>query len=104
MKAANTIQNAGSLTSSGIGGELLSEGVSAIGRTTGIDVSGVSNLAFPKGGGGGGIGTIATAAALVGGANFLANSGSSGAELSNLGSASSTNNPSGPAPGMLAEE
>ena len=104
LKAANTIQNAGSLTSSGIGGELLSEGVSAIGRTTGIDVSGVSNLAFPKGGGGGGIGTIATAAALVGGANFLANSGSSGAELSNLGSASSTNNPSGPAPGMLAEE
>ncbi len=104
LKAANTLQNAGNLTKSGIGGELLGEGISAIGRTTGIDVSGVSNLAFPKGGGGGGIGTIATAAALVGGANFLANAGSSGAELSNLGSASSTNDPTGPAEGMLAEE
>ena len=104
LKAANTLQNAGSLTSSGIGGELLSEGISAIGRTTGIDVSGVANTAFPKGGGGGGgLATIATAAALVGGGTLLNNAGSSGAETSST-SSSSSNNPSGPAEGMLAEE
>lgn len=102
LKAANTIQNAGNLTSSGIGGELLGEGISAIGRTTGIDVSGVSNVAFPKGGGGGSATTVAAAAALVAGANFLTNSGSSGAQTSST--SSTTNNPSGPAPGMLAEE
>ena len=102
LKAANTIQNAGNLTSSGIGGELLGEGISAIGRTTGIDVSGVSNVAFPKGGGGGSATTVAAAAALVAGANFLTNSGSSGAQTSST--PSTTNNPSGPAPGMLAEE
>ena len=78
LKAANTIQNAGNLSSSGIGGELLGEGISAIGRTTGIDVSGVSNVAFPKGAGGGSTTTVAAAAALVAGANFLNNSGSSG--------------------------
>jgi hypothetical protein len=102
LKAANTIQNAGNLSSSGIGGELLGEGISAIGRTTGIDVSGVSNVAFPKGAGGGSTTTVAAAAALVAGANFLTNSGSSGAQTSST--ASTTNNPSGPAPGMLAEE
>ncbi len=103
LKAANTLQNAGSLSKSGIGGELLGEGISAIGRTTGIDVSGVSNVAFPTGGGGGGLTTIATAAALVGGSTLLKNAGSSGASTSSSSTASSnsTNGPEAPMDGVI---
>ena len=102
LKAANTLQNAGSLSKSGIGGELLGEGISAIGRTTGIDVSGVSNVAFPTGGGGGGLTTIATAAALVGGSTLLKNAGSSGASTSSSSTASSnsTNGQEAPMDGV----
>ena len=104
LKAANTIQNAGNLSKSGIGGELLGAGLDALGQTVGTNVSGVANTAFPRGGGGGGAGTAAVAALLVGGAKYLkSGGGSSGAELS-LASSSSSNNPSGPADGMLAEE
>lgn len=103
LKAANTLQNAGSLSKSGIGGELLGEGISAIGRTTGIDVSGVSNVAFPTGGGGGSLTTIATAAALVGGSTLLKNAGSSGASTSSSSTASSnsTNGPEAPMDGVI---
>ena len=104
LKAANTIQNAGNLSRSGIGGELLGAGLDALGQTAGTNVSGVANTAFPRGGGGGGAGTAAVAALLVGGAKYLkSGGGSSGAELS-LSSSSSSNNPSGPADDMLAEE
>jgi hypothetical protein len=96
LKAANTLQNARGLTSSGIGGELLSGAIGAIGRTTGVDVSGVANVAFPKGGGGGGgLGTLLTAGLAVGGASLLANSGSSGASTSST-SSSDANANSGP--------
>ena len=95
LKAANTISNAGNLSKSGVGGELLGAGISAIGQTTGIDVSGVANTAFPQGGGGGGsAATVAAAAALVGGANFLKNSGSSGATTSQTSASSSANSTS----------
>ncbi|MBR20777.1 MAG: hypothetical protein CMA64_11650 [Euryarchaeota archaeon] len=96
LKAANTISNAGNLSKSGVGGELLGAGISAIGQTTGIDVSGVANTAFPQGGGGGGgsFTTVAAAAALVGGANFLKNSGSSGATTSQTSASSSANSTS----------
>ena len=85
LNAANTLKNAGALTQSGIGGELLGSAVDAIGQTTGIDVSGVAGVAFPSGGGGGGGGglkTLALAGGLVAGANFLTNGGGSGAETS----------------------
>ena len=95
LKAGNVLQNARGLTSSGIGGELLGGAVSAIGRTTGIDVSGVSNVAFPKGGSGGGLGTLLTAGLAVGGASLLSNAGSSGASTSSTSSADA-NTPSGP--------
>ena len=85
LNAANVLKNGGALTSSGIGGELLGSAVDAIGQTTGIDVSGVAGVAFPKGGGGGGASTIAAAAALVGGASILSNAGGSGASTSLLG-------------------
>tara|TARA_B100001287_G_scaffold275465_1_gene283136 strand:+ start:292 stop:1506 length:1215 start_codon:yes stop_codon:yes gene_type:complete len=83
LKAANTLQNAGNLTQSGIGGELLGSAVDAIGQTTGIDVSGVAGVAFPKGGGGGGgLSTIATAAAVVGGGKLINDFMNSGASSS----------------------
>ena len=48
LNAANVLKNGGALTSTGIGGELLGSAVDAIGQTTGIDVSGVAGVAFPK--------------------------------------------------------
>ena len=66
LKAANTITNAGGLSLGGIKGELIGQGLNAIGETAGIDVSGVAGVAFPKGGGGGSLATLASAAAVVG--------------------------------------
>jgi len=70
LKAANTVKNAGGLSLGGVKGELIGAGLDAIGQTAGIDVSGVAGVAFPKGGGGS-LATIASAAALVGGASAL---------------------------------
>ncbi len=99
LNAANTLKNAGALTQSGIGGELLGSAVDAIGQTTGIDVSGVAGVAFPSGGGGGGGGglkTLALAGGLVAGANFLTNGGGSGAETSASADSVAANTPEGP--------
>ncbi len=94
LRAANSIQNLGGLTKSGIGGELIGEGLDAIGQTAGIDVSGVSGLAFPKGGSGGGASTIALAGLAVAGAKAFNNMSSSGASTSKIKpDASSTNGP-----------
>ena len=54
IDSGETAQKLGNLTQGGIGGELLGSAIDAIGQTTGIDVSGVAGVAFPKGGGGGG--------------------------------------------------
>ena len=59
LNAANVLKNGGALTSPEFGGEPRVRAVDAIGQTTGIDVSGVAGVAFPKGGGGGGASTIA---------------------------------------------
>jgi hypothetical protein len=94
LRAANSIQNLGGLTKSGIGGELIGEGLDAIGQTAGIDVSGVSGLAFPKGGSGGGASTIALAGLAVAGAKAFNNMSSSGASTSKTKpDASGTNGP-----------
>ena len=74
LKAANVLNNASNLTSSGIGGELLGEALGGIGQAAGIDVSGVAGVVMPKGGGGGGLKTIAAAAAVVGAGKFLTES------------------------------
>ena len=47
LTAANTLQNAGNLTQGGIGGELLGSAIDTIGKTTGIDVSGVAGVITP---------------------------------------------------------
>ena len=52
LKAANTLQNAGGLNAAGVKGELLGSVVSSIGKTAGIDVSGVAGVITPNGGGG----------------------------------------------------
>lgn len=87
LKAANTIANAKSLNGKGIGQELLGSAIGSIGESVGIDVSGVAGVAFPKGGGGGNLGTIATAAALTLGASAISGSNPSGGILSNVTSA-----------------
>ncbi len=81
LKAANAITNASNLSASGLKGELLGAAIGAIGETTGIDVSGVAGVAFPKGGSGS-IGTVAAAAALVGGASLLSGANPGGGETS----------------------
>ena len=91
LKAANVVKNAGNLTQSGIGGELLGGALDSIGQATGIDVSGVAGVAFPKGGGGGGLSTLATGAAIVGVGTLLNNAGSSGATTSSTGSDANAN-------------
>lgn len=84
LKAANTIANAKSLNPKGIGQELLGSAIGAIGQSQGIDVSGVAGVAFPKGGGGGNLGTLATAAALTLGASAISGSNPSGGILSRI--------------------
>tara|TARA_B100002019_G_scaffold78181_1_gene67461 strand:+ start:149 stop:1360 length:1212 start_codon:yes stop_codon:yes gene_type:complete len=91
LKAANVVNNAGNLTKAGIGGELLGEALGSIGQAAGIDVSGVAGVAFPKGGGGGGLSTLATAGAIVGVGTLLKNAGSSGATTSSTGSDANAN-------------
>ena len=66
LKAANVLQNAGGLNAAGVGQELLGSAIGDIGKKAGIDVSGVAGVAFPKGGGGGNLATIASAAGVVG--------------------------------------
>jgi len=95
LKAANTIQNAGNLTQGGIGGELLGSAIDTIGKTAGIDVSGVAGVITPTGGGGGGLSTIATAAAVVGGGKLVNDFMNSGA-LTSQASSASANSTSGP--------
>jgi|TARA_R110001592_G_scaffold44275_3_gene142647 hypothetical protein len=82
LKAANTLQNAGGLNAAGVKGELLGSVVSSIGKTAGIDVSGVAGVITPNGGGGGSFKTIAAAAAIVGGGSLLSNALASGATKS----------------------
>lgn len=91
LKAANVVNNAGNLTKAGIGGELLGEALGSIGQAAGIDVSGVAGVAFPKGGGGGGLSTLATAGAIVGVGTLLNNAGSSGATTSSTGNDANAN-------------
>ena len=79
---------------SSVGQELLGSAIGSIGKKAGVDVSGVAGLAFPKGGGGSAK-TAALAAAVVGGANLLANSGVHGAVTSAISKASA-NGFSGP--------
>jgi hypothetical protein len=96
LRAANSIQNLGSLSKAGIGQELIGEGLDAIGQTTGIDVSGVAGVAFPKGGSGGlgGGKTLALAGLAVAGAKAFNNMSSSGASTSKASpDASGTNGP-----------
>jgi len=66
LKAANVIQNAGGLNVNSVGQELIGSAISDIGKKAGVDVSGVSGLAFPAGGGGGSAKTAAVAAGVVG--------------------------------------
>ena len=95
LKAANVLQNAGGLTQSGVGQELLGSAIGTIGKKAGVDVSGVAGLAFPSGGGSGGLSTIASAAAIVGGGSLLKNALASGASTSKTSTASA-NSFSGP--------
>ncbi len=71
LRAANTAQNFSSLSSSGVGQELIGAGLDSLGQATGVDVSGVAGVAFPKGGGGGGLGNIVAAGLAVGAANAV---------------------------------
>jgi len=84
LAAANTIQNAGGLSLGGIKGELIGAGLNAIGQTAGIDVSGVAGVAFPKGGSGGGLSTIAAAAAVVGVGSALSGANPGGGVVSQV--------------------
>lgn len=84
LAAANTIQNAGGLSLGGIKGELIGAGLDAIGQTAGIDVSGVAGVAFPKGGSGGGLSTIAAAAAVVGVGSALSGANPGGGVVSQV--------------------
>lgn len=79
LQAANTLKNAGGLSLNSVKGELIGAGLGAIGQASGVDVSGVAGVAFPKGGSGG-LGTIAAAAALVGGASLIAGNNPGGGE------------------------
>ena len=72
LKAANAAQNLGSLSKSGVGQELLGGALGQLGQATGVDVSGVAGVAFPKGGGGGGgFESIVAAGLAVGAANAI---------------------------------
>ena len=84
LKAANTLSNAQGLSLGGLKGELIGQGLDAIGETTGIDVSGVSGLSFPKGAGGGNLKTLATAGAVVGAGKLANDYFSSGANFSSF--------------------
>ena len=95
LKAANVLQNAGGLTQGGVGQELLGSAIGSLGQATGVDVSGVAGLAFPKGGGGGNLTSLATAAAVVGGGKLATDFFNSGASTSSTNSASE-NSFSGP--------
>ena len=97
LKAANVLQNAGGLNAAGVKGELLGSVVSSIGKTAGIDVSGVAGVMTPNGGAGSGaLKTLGIAAAVVAGGNLLANSGASGAVSSKVAGLVSANAPTGP--------
>ena len=97
LKAANVLQNAGGLNVAGVKGELLGSVVSSIGKTAGIDVSGVAGVMTPNGGAGSGaLKTLGIAAAVVAGGNLLANSGASGAVSSKIAGLVSANAPTGP--------
>ena len=97
LKAANVLQNAGGLNAAGVKGELLGSVVSSIGKTAGIDVSGVAGVMTPNGGAGSGaLKTLGIAAAVVAGGNLLANSGASGAVSSKIAGLVSANAPTGP--------
>lgn len=97
LKAANILQNAGGLNAAGVKGELLGSVVSSIGKTAGIDVSGVAGVMTPNGGAGSGaLKTLGIAAAVVAGGNLLANSGASGAVSSKIAGLVSANAPTGP--------
>ncbi len=94
LRAANSAQNLGNLSKAGITGELIGEGLDAIGQASGIDVSGVAGVAFPKGGGGGGASTLALAGLAMAGAKAFSNASSSGAISSKSSpDASGTNGP-----------
>ena len=84
----STIANAQGLSLGGLKGELLGAGLDAIGEATGIDVSGVSGLAFPKGAGGGNLKTLATAGAVVGAGKLANDYFSSGANFSSFNASS----------------
>jgi len=72
LKAANAAQNLGSLSKAGVGQELLGGALGQLGQATGVDVSGVAGVAFPKGGGGGGgFESIVAAGLAVGAANAI---------------------------------
>ena len=97
LKAANVLTNAGGLNAAGVKGELLGSVVSSIGKTAGIDVSGVAGVMTPNGGAGSGaLKTLGIAAAVVAGGNLLANSGASGAVSSKIAGLVSANAPTGP--------
>ena len=81
LKAANAIGNGKSLNAKGIGQELLGSAIGALGRSQGIDVSGVAGVSFPSGGIGQ-LGTLATAAAVSLGAKATSSSNPSGGILS----------------------
>ena len=80
LRAASTAQNLGSLTQSGVGQELLGGALGQLGQATGVDVSGVAGVAFPKGGGGGGGLESLVVAGLAVGAAEAVNSFSSGGD------------------------
>ena len=80
LRAASTAHNLGSLTQSGVGQELLGGALGQLGQATGVDVSGVAGVAFPKGGGGGGGLESLVVAGLAVGAAEAVNSFSSGGD------------------------
>jgi len=82
LQAANVFRNAGGLTRSGIGQELIGSAIGQIGQSAGIDTSGVAGIAFPKGGSGGDISTLASAAVVVGASNYVQQNGGVGAVFS----------------------
>lgn len=94
LRAANTIKNAGNLDASGIKGELIGKSLNALGKASGVDVSGVAGLAFPTGGSGD-FKTAALAAGVVG-VGKLINSANPGGGTTSKTSSSSSSSASGP--------
>jgi hypothetical protein len=94
LRAANAIKNAGSLDAAGIKGELIGKSLNALGKASGVDVSGVAGLAFPTGGGGSAK-TLALAAAVTG-VGKLISSANPGGGITSGSSASSSSSASGP--------